>query len=123
MSEDFDSWTSRTYSFQVGCGKIFITVVSYAGQIIKVITHRKSIFACDLTFFDALNRQTSFQTNRELEQAIDDLMGNEHPREGHFCHKYGIKVKSAVKQGKLGAFSCVDAVSQAIRKEISELSE
>jgi hypothetical protein len=54
---------------------------------------------------------------------VEDLQGNDLPREGHFCHKYGIIVKSAVKKGKLGAFSCVDAVSQAIRREINALSE
>jgi hypothetical protein len=107
----------------VGCGVIFITIAYENGQIIRVISHRKSTFDCDLTFFDALNRQTSFQTNRELEQTILDLQGNDMPKEGHFCRKYGVSVKNARKKGKIGGYSCADAVSQVLRKAIDEIPE
>jgi hypothetical protein len=118
--EGFDHWQSKTYSYKVGCGKLFVTIISDEGQIVRVITHRKSVFDCDLTFFDALNRQTSFQTNRELEQTIKDLRGNDMPKEGHFCRKYGIAVKSALKRGDLAGYSCADAVARALENETKE---
>ncbi len=119
MMDDFENWDSTTTAVQTGCGKLYITVVKHEGQILKVITHRKSNFECDLTFFDALNRQTSFQTNRELEQTINDLRGAEGQKEGHFCRKYGIQVRSAIKQGMLGAYSCADAVARVLEREIA----
>ena len=120
---DLESFPSLTFAFQVGCGKLFITVIHHEGQIIKVITHRKSVFLCDLTFFDALNRQTSFVTNRELEQAIEDLKGFEGvPHASHYCQNYNVTVKSALKNGRLGAYSCSDAVARALEKAIDEIS-
>jgi hypothetical protein len=118
MSDGFEYTPSRTYCVYTGCGNIFITVCSVEGQIVRVITHRKSVCECDLTFFDALNRQTSFQTNRELEQAISDLRGNDLPKDGHFCRKYNASVKGKIKQGILGGYSCADAVAKVIEKEI-----
>ena len=118
--EDFDFFNSRTYPINTGCGKLFITVCSLNGQIVKVIAHRKSVFHCDLTFFDALNRQTSFMTNRELEQTIEDLKGNDSPKEGHYCTKYNVTVKTKIKAGEMGAYSCADAMARAIEKDIKE---
>jgi hypothetical protein len=115
---EFDWWPSTTTRIFTGCGHMFITVCRDEGQIERVITHRKSVCKCDLTFFDALNRQTTFMTNRELEQAIEDLRGSDHPKEGHFCREYNVSVKSAMKQGRLAAYSCADAISKVLEREI-----
>lgn len=117
----FEFFNSRTYQIYTGCGNIYITICKEEGQIVKTIIHRKSVCRCDLTFFDTMNRQTSFQTNRELEQAIMDLQGNDHPREGHFCHNYNITVRGKIKQGLLGAYSCSDAVARCLKREIDEI--
>lgn len=118
--DEFESYQSKTYRVATGCGHMFITICSIDGQIIRVIIHRKSVCECDLTFFDALNRQTSFQTNRELEQTIQDLRGNDLPREGHYCKNYNARIKGIIKRGGMGAYSCADAVGLVIRKEIDE---
>jgi hypothetical protein len=117
--EDFENWNSATYCAKVGCGKVYITVVNQDGQILRVITHRKSVCQCDLTFFDALNRQTTFQTNRDLEVAIKDLLGNDHKQEGHFCSRYNAGVKGAFKRGELAGYSCPDAIARVLQKEIA----
>lgn len=116
--EDFDSIPSKTYRVYVGCGNIFITVCRVEGQVVKVILHRKSACICDISFFDALNRLCSFATNHDLEMVLDDLRGNDLPKDGHFCQQYGIAVKSKMKQGFLGAYSCADAVVKAVEAEI-----
>ncbi len=116
---DLEVWDSKTYKVRVGCGNVFITIVKNDGQVIRVITYWKTTFHCDVTFFDALNRQTSFQTNRELEQAIKDLKGNDSQKEGHFCCKYSVSVKGYIKQNKLGAYSCADAIARVLEKEIA----
>ena len=118
LEEDVELFDSKTYRTNVGCGHFYITVCKKDGQIVRVIIYPKRDFDCDITFFDALNRQTTFQTNRELEQAVKDLKGNDHPKEGHYCKGYGIKVKSAMKSGKFWGYSCADAVSQILTKEI-----
>lgn len=119
IEEDFNCFPSKTYCVKTGCGKLYITICKNDGQILKVISNRKSAFRCDLTFFDALNRQTSFMTNRELEQAIDDLRGGEM----HKCKNFNISVKSAWKRGELGAYSCADAVARCLERELNEVSE
>ena len=120
MDNEFDFWQSKTYRVYTGCGNIFITVCSVEGQIVKVILHRKSTCRCDLTFFDALNRQTTFMTNVELEQVVLDLIGNDLPKEGHFCHNYNITVKSKIKNGELGAYSCSDAIAKVLKREMDD---
>jgi len=118
---DFDTWQSKTYRVYTGCGNIYITICREDGQIVKTIIHRKSNCRCDLTFFDSLNRQTTFMTNRELEQTITDLLGNDLPKEGHYCHNYNITVKGKMKQGLMGAYSCSDAIARALKREIDEI--
>jgi len=115
---EFDKFESKTYKVYTGCGNIYITVCREDGQIVKTILHRKSNCRCDLTFFDALNRQTSFMTNRELEQTIEDLQGNDLPKEGHYCHNYNISVKGRIKSGELGAYSCADAIAKCLKLEV-----
>ena len=119
MKDDFEFWNSRTYKVLTGCGSLFVTILNEEGAIIRVIAHRKSCFECDITFLDALNRQTTFATNRELEQAIYDLKGNDTPKEGHYCRKFHAGVKGIIKRGGLGAYSCADAVARCLEKEIT----
>ena len=120
-NDSFDCKHSKTYIAHTGCGKLFVTVVFFDRQIIRVIAHRKSSFECDVTFFEALNRQTTFMTNRELDQVIYDLKGNEDQREGHFCKNYSIAVKAYMKKGLIGAYSCTDAVARVLEKAIEEM--
>ena len=81
---------------------------------------RKGHCECDATFFEILSRLTSFATNRELEQAIKDLKGNDHPQFGHFCRKFHAGVKGLIKRGGLGAYSCSDAVARVLEKETED---
>ena len=118
---EFDSFQSSTYKVYTGCGNVYITVCREEGQIVKTILHRKSNCRCDLTFFDALNRQTSFMTNRELEQVIKDLQGNDFPKEGHYCHNYNVTVKTRIKNGEMGAYSCADAIAKCLKREVTNV--
>ena len=115
---ELEYFPSKTYRVYVGCGNIFITVCQVEGQIVRVILHRKSACICDISFFDALNRLCSFATNHDLEVVLEDLRGNDLPKDGHYCQQYSIAVKGKMKQGLLGAYSCADAVVKAIEAEI-----
>ena len=121
MIENFEFWDSATYRVLTGCGHLYVTVCSMEGSIIKVIAHRKTSFMCDITFFDLMNRATTFMTNRDPEQAVEDYRGNYHQKEGHYCEKCHVGVKGSIKRGELAAYSCADAVSRVLEKEISRL--
>jgi hypothetical protein len=118
MMTDTDDIISRTYSILCGCGKLYVTVYDMPEGGKNVLIHRKSTFACDMTLLDALQRQTTFQTRRELKQAIKDLKGNDDPRLGHRCEKFHIGIKGAIKQGKLAAYSCSDAIARILEREV-----
>ena len=118
MKEDFDSWKSQTWGVPVGCGKLYINICWQDGQVVKVSAFHKSSFSCDATFFESLNRQTTFQTNREIEQTIKDLMGNDDPRLGHFCQKFHAGLKGIIKKGGIVGYSCSDALAKCLEKAI-----
>jgi hypothetical protein len=118
---DFETFDNATYCFWTGCGKLYVTVLSKEGSLVKVIANRKSRYHCDITFFDALNRSASFASARELEQVIEDLRGFEHGKDAHKCVNNNITVKAKEKQGFLTALSCADAVSRALEKEVERL--
>jgi hypothetical protein len=84
----------------------------------NILIHRKSKAACDMTFFDALQRQSTFQTRRDIHQLIRDLKGSEGDK--HYCHKFGVHIKGMMKEGKLAAYSCSDAIARVLRYELKK---
>jgi hypothetical protein len=118
--KDLEAYPSATYQVKVGCGHLHVTVVYYEGKVYNVFIHRKSKapqVKCDIIWFDGLQRQTTFQTRREMIQVIKDLRGNDDPVQGHYCQQFNIYLKGLIKKGKLAAYSCQDAVARVLYKE------
>jgi len=105
---------SKTYRVKVGCGNRYITLIYDKDKIDRVMVHRCSKSSCPHTYIDSLARQATFGVRRDVDQVISDLIGGEH----HHCDQYNISVKSAIKQGIMGAFSCSDAVARVLKNAV-----
>lgn len=115
---DLKSNPSKTYKIVTGCGNVYITLDYKDGKIDRIRFQRNSKLKCPITMLDALGRQTTYEIRRDVEQAIEDLRGGE----DHRCDTYSIVVKSALKQGKLAAYSCQDAVAKVLERELKGAS-
>ena len=104
---DFKIYKSKTYGIKVGCGTFFC-IIDYNsdGSIHKVRIPRNTKFNCSLITRDSLAKQATFQIRRDPKQLIKDLKGSK----AHACEKYNITCK---------AFSCSDAISKVVDREIS----
>lgn len=104
---DFTCYRSKTYGIVVGCGRIYITIdYNPDGTFHKVRIPRNTKFNCSLVIRDSLAKQATFQGRRDPKQLVKDLKGSK----AHACKNYNITCK---------AYSCADAVSKVIDREIS----
>jgi hypothetical protein len=108
--EDFKPYPSKTYAVKTGCGNMYVTVMFVEDKPNRIFIHRSSNLQCDLIYLDSLQRQSTFQTQRDMKQLIKDLRGNE----GHCCKTFNISLKNMIKNGKLAAFSCPDAIARVL---------
>lgn len=107
------TYKSITWKVQTGCGKLYITILfNEDGSLHKVLIPRTSKFQCSVTMRDGLARQATFQGRRDLKQLVKDLRCDEK----HACDGFNVSVKSAIKNGEMGAYSCADAVAKVIEK-------
>lgn len=119
---DIDTdYPCKNYKIKVGCGNLYISVIYNEDKPHNVLIHRKSKCACDMTFFDALQKQSTFQTRRDISQLIKDLKGS--LQEKNYCQKFNASLKEAIKEGNLAAFSCSDAVARVLRNELKKEKE
>ena len=111
---NFEEYPSKTHKVRVGCDAIYITILFKDHTIFKVILHHNKDLKCSRTMFDDLNKQTTFQTRRDLNQTIKDLIK---PNEQYACEECNIFVKRAIKQNKLAGYTCGDAMARVLLKE------
>ena len=110
MTGNFQTWDSVTHSIRVGCGTLYLTILTREkGRFERVFIHRNSKFYCPLTTRHSLEKLATYQGRRSVKQLIRDLRG-EKPltgKVGHYCEKY-----TAVAE----ATSCFDAVSKIMER-------
>ena len=108
---------SKTYKVLVGCGNIYITCdLKEDGSLHKVRMQRTSKVKCSISILQPLFRSATFQSRRDILQAIKDHKGSE----AYACDRYNIIIKSAMKQGKLAAYSCADAIARVLERVLAE---
>jgi hypothetical protein len=111
---NIEDFPSKTYAVKVGCDKAYITVAHKDGKIWLVLFHYNKDLKCARALFDYFSKATTFQSRRELDQTIKDLL---RPDEDYACEEYGILTKKALKEHKLFGFTCGDAIARVLIKE------
>ena len=108
---------SKTYRVLTGCSFVYVTVEHDSdGKLHKIKLQRTSKLHCSLAILDPLFRSCTFESRRDIKQAIKDHKG----REDTACKMCNIKVKSAMKKGELAAWSCSDAIARVLEKVLDE---
>lgn len=113
---DIEFKPSKTFCVIVGCGKIYITCDMTEKGLHKIRMQRTSKLKCSVTMLDTLFRASTFQCRRDIKQAIKDHRENETGA----CQAFNIAVKSAMKQGKLAAYSCTDAIGRVLERVLAD---
>jgi len=105
---EFVTYKSKTYGIKVGCGTFYCTIDYNAdGSFHKIRIPRNTKFNCSLMMRDAMAKGATYKIRRDPKQLIKDLKGNK----GHCCEKYNISCK---------AYSCSDALSKVVERELSK---
>ncbi len=111
------TWKSKTTKVLTGCGWIYVTIdYTEEGKIHKVRMQRTNKLYCSPSVLTPLFKSCTYTSRRDIKQAIEDYEGSEVDA----CEKFNISVKSKMKQGELGAYSCSDAISRVLKKEIKD---
>jgi len=114
MSDTIE-WRSTTYRVFVGCGNIYITIdYNKDNSIHRIRIQRTSKFKCPIIMRDSLARQATFQARRDIGQLVKDLKGNPY----NACDSYNITITSKMKNNELAGYSCADAISKIIEREV-----
>uniref|UniRef100_A0A6H1ZYX4 ribonucleoside-diphosphate reductase n=1 Tax=viral metagenome TaxID=1070528 RepID=A0A6H1ZYX4_9ZZZZ len=113
---DLDFKPSKTFKVITGCGNIYVTADFTEKGLHKIRMQRTSKLHCSPTMLNKLYRSATFQSRRDIQQTIKDLKDVEVDA----CDKFGIGVKSAMKQGKLAAYSCGDAIARCLEIILKE---
>jgi hypothetical protein len=115
---------SRTYRVFVGCGNIYVNIeLDEEGNPHKVRMQRTSKTHCSPTTLDSLFRSCTFETRRDIRQAIKDHKAKSDinsPVGVEVCDKFNIGVKSKIKQGEMAAYSCSDAIAVVLERVLSD---
>jgi len=107
---------SKTFKVRVGCGSIYLTTDFTDKGLHKIRMQRTSKLHCSPAILNPLFRSATFQSRRDIQQAIKDNKGSE----VNACEKFNITVKSAMKKGELSAYSCSDALAKVLEIILKE---
>lgn len=77
---------------------------------------RTSKLHCSLSLLNPLFRSCTFQTRRDITQAIKDHKGTETDA----CEKFTIVTKSIMRGGTLVAYNCADAIARVLERILNE---
>ena len=116
LNLDFKVTPSKTFKVLTGCGNIYITCDFKDKALHKVRMQRTSKLHCSLSLLNPLFRSCTFQSRRDITQAIKDHKGTEVDA----CEKFNITVKSQMKKGILAAYNCSDAISRVLEKVLKD---
>jgi len=109
---------SKTYKVLVGCGNIYITTdYKENGDLHKIRLQSTSKLKCSPSLLHPLFSSATFQSRRDIKQSIKDHKGSEVDA----CEKFNISIKSAMKQGKLAAYNCSDAIARVLERVLDEI--
>jgi hypothetical protein len=122
ISQEFDLKPSKTFRVLTGCGNIYITADFTDKGLHKIYMQRCSKLHCSPTVLRPLFRSATFQSRRDIKQAIKDNKATFDPKTGivESCDKYNINVKSAKEKGELWAYSCADALARCLEIILKE---
>jgi len=110
---------SKTYRCAVGCGNIYITCdMKEDGKLHKIRMQRTSKLKCAPSILHTLFTSTTFQSRRDINQAIKDHKCFE----GDACDKFHIGLKGRMKKGELVAYNCSDAIARVLERVKNEIS-
>ena len=109
---NIDFKPSKTFKVLVGCGSIYITCDFKDNKLHKVRMQRTSKLHCSLSLLNPLFRSCTFQSRRDITQAIKDHKGTEVDA----CEKFNIVIKSVMRGGTLAAYNCSDAIARVLEK-------
>jgi len=121
ISQDFNLSfkPSKTYKVAVGCGNIYITCdMKEDGSLHKIRMQRTSKLKCAPSILHSLFTSTTFQSRRDINQAIKDHKSFEVDA----CDKFHIGLKSRMKKGELVAYNCSDAIARVLERVKNEIS-
>jgi len=115
VSQDFNLSfkPSKTYKVAVGCGNIYITCdMKDDGKLHKIRMQRTSKLKCSPSVLHTLFSTTTFQSRRDINQAIKDHKCFECDA----CDKFHIGLKGKMKNGELAAYNCSDAIARVLER-------
>jgi hypothetical protein len=120
--EGFSYKLSKTYKVMTGCGNVYITADFTDKGLHKIYMQRTSKLHCSPTVLNPLFRSSTFQSRRDIKQAIEDNKATFDPKTGVFehCDKFSISVKSVKDKGELWAYSCADALGRCLEIILKE---
>jgi hypothetical protein len=116
MTEPFTGIESKTFKVLTGCGNIYITADLKNNVLHKIRMQRTSKLHCSPTVLNSLFRSVTFETRRDISQAIKDHKGSE----DDVCEKFNITIKAQMRGGILAAYSCTDAIARVLEKIVEE---
>ncbi len=113
---------SKTFKVLTGCGNIYITADFTDKGLHKIYMQRCSKLHCSPTVLNPLFRSSTFQSRRDIQQAIKDNKATFDPKTGvvECCDKFNITVKSAKEKKELWAYSCADALARCLEIILKE---
>jgi len=122
QSLGFDFKFGKTFKVLTGCGNIYITAEFVERGLHKIYMQRCSKLHCSPTVLNPLFRSATFQSRRDIQQAIKDNKATFDPKTGvvECCDKFNITVKSAKGKDELWAYSCADALARCLEIILKE---
>lgn len=110
---------SKTFKVAVGCGNIYLTCDQREdGSLHKIRMQRTSKLKCSPSILHNLFATTTFQSRRDINQAIKDHKCTE----ADACDKFHIGLKGKMKKGELVAYNCSDAIARVLERVKNEVS-
>lgn len=107
---------SKTFKVITGCGNVYITADFSEKGLHKIRMQRTSKLHCPISVLNPLFRSATYQGRRDIQQAIKDNKATEVDA----CGKYNIVVKTAMREGKLAAYNCADALARCLEVILKE---